>query len=120
MMKNILAIFALAAVASSAIVPQPKALSCEECIAEMHGIDRLVKAEALAIEGFLKTEYCPTLDESHLEQCQADLTVAYVEMLFMISHHYFNDGAIHICEAAGICDVKSQLLGNGKQPRPYT
>ena len=50
MMNNIFAIFTLAAVASSAIVPQPRALSCEECIAEMHGIDRLVKAEALAIE----------------------------------------------------------------------
>ena len=48
MMKNILVICALAAVASSAIVP--RFLSCDECIAEMHQIDRLVKAEALAIE----------------------------------------------------------------------
>jgi len=119
-MKIIFATLPLAAVASSASLSQPRAISCEECIAEMHQIDRLVKAEALQIEGFLKREYCPTLDESHLEQCQSDLTVAYVEMLFMISHHYFNDGAIHVCEAAGICDVRSQLLANAKQPRPYT
>merc|ERR1712209_228453 len=119
-MKIIFATLVLAAVAYSASLSQPRAISCEECIAEMHQIDRLVKAEALQIEGFLKREYCPTLDESHLEQCQSDLTVAYVEMLFMISHHYFNDGAIHVCEAAGICDVRSQLLANAKQPRPYT
>merc|ERR1712133_262781 len=108
-MKIIFATLVLAAVAYSASLSQPRAISCEECIAEM-----------LQIDGFLKREYCPTLDESHLEQCQSDLTGAYVEMLFMISHHYFNDGAIHVCEAAGICNVRSQLLGNGKQPRPYT
>merc|ERR1712227_697846 len=91
-MKIIFATLVLAAVAYSASLSQPRAISCEECIAEMHQIDRLVKAEALQIEGFLKREYCPTLDESHLEQC----------------------------EAAGICDVRSQLLANAKQPRPYT
>ena len=63
-------------------------------------------------------EYCSTLDESHFEQCQRDLAGSYVEMLYMISHHYFNDGAIHVCEAAGICDVRSMLLGDIKEPRP--
>ena len=50
MMKIIFATLAFAAVAFSASLSQPRALNCEECIAEMHQIDRLVKAEALAIE----------------------------------------------------------------------
>ena len=49
-MKIIFATLALAAVAYSASLSQPRAISCEECIAEMHQIDRLVKAEALQIE----------------------------------------------------------------------
>ena len=101
----------------------------------MHSVDMLVKLGAEAIEvqennhktisniflyfqEFLKVEYCGMMDEEHFEQCQQDLAGSYVEMLYMISHHYFNDGAIHVCEAAGICDVRSQLIGNGKEPRP--
>ena len=49
-MKIIFATLVLAAVAYSASLSQPRAISCEECIAEMHQIDRLVKAEALQIE----------------------------------------------------------------------
>ena len=50
MMKIIFGTLAFAAVAFSASLSQPRAINCEECIAEMHQIDRLVKAEALAIE----------------------------------------------------------------------
>ena len=50
MMKIIFGTLAFAAVAFSASLSQPRAINCEECIAEMHQIDRLVKAEALQIE----------------------------------------------------------------------
>merc|ERR1712012_673893 len=118
MLKFLTLSLAVVAMASSAIVPRQ--LSCEECIKEMHSIDMFVKLGAEAIEEFLKVNYCGMMDEEHFEQCQQDLAGSYVEMLYMISHHYFNDGAIHVCEAAGICDVRSQLIGNGKEPRPYT
>jgi len=116
MLKFLTLSLAMVAMASSAIVPRQ--LSCEECIKEMHSIDMFVKLGAEAIEEFLKVNYCGMMDEEHFEQCQQDLAGSYVEMLYMISHHYFNDGAIHVCEAAGICDVRSQLIGNGKEPRP--
>merc|ERR1712026_531677 len=51
------------------------------------------------------------------EQCENEMVGNYVQALFMVVQHYFVDGAAHICQAAGICDVKGLWE---PQPRPYT
>ena len=71
---------------------------------------------------FLKVEYCPAAaaEDEHLtiERCSQDLADAYPIMLDLVIQHFFNDGALHICQVAGVCDVRSELLANHKQPRP--
>ena len=60
----------------------------------------------LLLQGFLKENYCPTLDgEENVQMCMKNLTEFYVEMLWMIVEHFFVDGAQHICQAWGFCDV---------------
>merc|ERR1712012_1423582 len=80
----------LVALASAAQLPQTR-FSCQECIDEMHHLGGLVRQGAPAMMGFLKEEYCPTL-EGHEEQCQQDLVKGYVQMLNMVVQHYFVDG----------------------------
>ena len=80
----------------------------------MHHLGGLVRQGAPAMMGFLKEEYCPTL-EGHEEQCQQDLVKGYVQMLNMVVQHYFVDGAQHICSAWNVCHADSVLR---KDPRP--
>ena len=71
---------------------------------------------------FLKVEYCPAAaaEDEHLtiERCSQDLADAYSIMLDLVIQHFFNDGALHICQVAGVCDVRTQLRAILKQPRP--
>ena len=57
---------------------------------------------------FLKVEYCPAAaaEDEHLtiERCSQDLADAYPIMLDLVIQHFFNDGALHICQVAGVCD----------------
>ena len=139
MFKSIGVIFSLVAVASSGlVVPQPR-IACNECVMEMHNIAAVISQFAGDIEvtefntqnilkywkifqEFLKVEYCPAAaaEDEHLtiERCSQDLADAYPIMLDMVIQHFFNDGALHICQVAGVCDVRSELLANHKQPRP--
>merc|ERR1712107_833521 len=109
------------AVASSGLVlPQPK-ISCDECTREMHALAAVIRQFAPEMEEFLKAEYCPAAaaEDEHLtvERCTQDLADSYPTMLQLVVQHFFNDGALHICQVAGVCDVRSQLLANPKQPR---
>merc|ERR1712141_365574 len=91
-----------------------QALNCNECINEMHGINMIIKHGAPEIMGFLKENYCPTLDgEENVQMCLSNRTEFYVEMLWMIVEHFFVDGAQHICQAWGFCDVAMDTF-------PYT
>ena len=112
MMKTV-SLAVLVALASAAQLPQTR-FSCQECIDEMHHLGGLVRQGAPAMMGFLKEEYCPTL-EGHEEQCQQDLVKGYVQMLNMVVQHYFVDGAQHICSAWNVCHADSVLR---KDPRP--
>ena len=115
-MLKTLSLGLLLALASAAHLPEVRDFTCQECIDEMHHLGGLVKGGANDMMGFLKEEYCPTL-EGHEEQCQQDLVMGYVQMLEMVVHHFFMDGAIHICTAWNICHADSVLR---KDPRPYT
>jgi hypothetical protein len=79
--------------------------SCEECVFEMHNLERLIKAGAHDIREYLIANYCPTLDEEigHHIQCEEDLTKYYIGMLDMVVRHWFVDGAVHVCMTMGIC-----------------
>ena len=65
----------------------------------------------------MTSNYCPTLAEDHIEQCQAHLATSYPDMLMMIVNHFFVDGAQHICMAMGVCDPAREELML-KEPRP--
>ena len=58
------------------------------------------------IAGYLTDNYCPTLPEDS-EACQHDLPRHYVEMLTAVVDHYFVEGALHICEAWGVCHARA-------------
>merc|ERR1711894_817057 len=98
MMKLVALVFCLASLTQAA--PEPR-IACEECMAEMHVLGRIVKMSAAEIEEYLNDNY--------------------VAMLQMIVNHFFVDGAGHICLAWGVCQPKevAALIGN-KQPRPFT
>ena len=113
-MLKTLSLGLLLALASAAHLPEVRDFTCQECIDEMHHLGGLVKGGANDIMGFLKEEYCPTL-EGHEEQCQQDLVKGYVQMLNMVVQHYFVDGAQHICSAWNVCHADSVLR---KDPRP--
>ena len=139
MLKSIAFIINLVALASSGlVVPKPR-IACDECVMEMHNIAAVISQFAGDIEvtefntqnilkywkifqEFLKVEYCPAAaaEDEHLtiERCSQDLADAYPIMLDLVIQHFFNDGAIHICQVAGVCDVRTQLLAVLKQPRP--
>ena len=81
-----------------------------------------IKNLSHVFQEYLKAEYCPiaAAEDEHLtvERCTQDLADAYPVMLNMVIQHFFNDGALHICQVAGVCDVRQQLLASHKQPRP--
>ena len=114
MMKIAAIVLAVATLTSS--IPQTKFLNCGECIFEMQHLSYLIKQEANLFEAYLTDNYCPGLGE-FAEQCENEMVGNYVQALFMVVQHYFVDGAAHICQAAGICDVKGLWE---PQPRPYT
>merc|ERR1711976_999101 len=118
MMKiSIFALLATVCVAVTGSEAEPSTrINCQECVDEMHHLGGLIRQGAPLIENFLKGNYCPTLD-GHVEQCQEDLAHNYVGMLFMIIQHYFVDGAVHICQAWGVCDVETMIEN---EPRRYT
>ena len=65
----------------------------------------------------MTANYCPTLEEDHVQQCEEHLANSYPDMLMMIVNHFFVDGAQHICMAMGVCDPIKDVLIN-KEPRP--
>ena len=115
MMKIAAIVLAVATLTSS--IPQTKFLNCGECIFEMQHLSYLIKQEANLFEAYLTDNYCPGLGE-FAEQCENEMVGHYTQALFMVVQHYFVDGAAHICQAAGICDVKG--VQELKEPRPYT
>ena len=73
------------------------------------------------IAEYLKDNFCPTVQD--VEECEQHLINYYVHQLvslfvvifitFISSYkfqgaivqHFFVDGAVHVCQTAGICDV---------------
>ena len=100
-------VFALLFLAVACLAsPDPRQITCDECVEEMHRMSFIVKLKAREIEQYLTANYCPTLPEdSHA--CDHDLPLHYVEMLYAVVEHYFVDGAIHICQAWGVCHARS-------------
>merc|ERR1712142_358050 len=100
-------VFALLFLAAACLAsPDPRQMLCEECIEEMHRLNWLVKLHAREIEQYLTANYCPTLPEDN-HACDHDLPLHYVEMLYAVVEHYFVDGAVHICQAWGVCHARS-------------
>jgi len=94
-----LSLFFLGALAS-----EDTRFSCNECVREMHNLGRLIYDGAPHIEEYLKDAYCPTIDVDQ-EMCREDLTAGYAYMLFAVVNHFFVDGALHVCQTGGVCDV---------------
>merc|ERR1712059_201565 len=92
---------------STLAAPDTRALTCSECVAEMHKLRGIIRLAAKDIEAYLIENYCPTLpDDSHA--CEHDIALHYVQMLYTIIDHFFVDGAVHICETMGACEVRDR------------
>merc|ERR1712198_194395 len=98
------AVLLLSVLASALAAPETRFL-CSECVDEMHNLGFLVKAGSRDIRDYLAANYCPTVEESQQEFCIEKLARYYIGMLDAIVHHYFMDGAVHICQTMGVCDA---------------
>merc|ERR1712055_893120 len=79
------AVLLLSVLASAFAAPETRFL-CSECVDEMHNLGFIVRAGAHDIRDYLAARY-------------------YIGMLDAIVHHYFMDGAVHICQTMGVCDA---------------
>merc|ERR1712110_1317004 len=70
------AVLLLSVLASAFAAPDTRFL-CSECVDEMHNLGFLVRAGAHDIRDYLAA----------------------------IVHHYFMDGAVHVCQTMGVCDA---------------
>merc|ERR1712119_144023 len=86
--------------------PGPR-FTCEECVHEMRELAFMIKFVAKDIQDYLTANYCPTLPEDD-HACEHDLAHHYIGMLYSVVTHFFVDGAVHVCQTAGICDAANQ------------
>merc|ERR1712145_1341 len=119
MLKLFVATFVFFALADAIHVQPELRINCNECIHEMQQLGHLVHGGAADITAFLQENYCPTV-EGDIGRCKENIAAQYPHMLEMVVNHYFVDGAIHICEAWGVCMPKNLAELIGKEPRPYT
>merc|ERR1712223_802217 len=109
-MLRCVALLVVAGVAVTSAEPETQAaISCQECIDEMHKLAYIIKGSAADIEEYLKGAYCPTLAAEEQDFCVEHLANNYVAMLFMIINHFFVDGAQHICLAWGVCHPRQDM-----------
>merc|ERR1712215_108529 len=78
-------------------------MTCNECVEEMHHLGRHMHEGAPFIAEYLKDNFCPTVQD--VEECEEHLVRYYVHQLGAIVQHFFVDGALHVCQTAGTCDV---------------
>merc|ERR1712168_640761 len=90
------AVLLLSVLASALAAPETRFL-CSECVDEMHNLGFLVRAGAHDIRDYLAANYCPTVEANQQDFCVEKLARYYIGMLDAIVHHYFMDGAVHIC-----------------------
>merc|ERR1712107_927202 len=90
--------------ASAFAAPDTRFL-CSECVDEMHNLGFLVRAGAHDIRDYLAANYCPTVEANQQDFCIEKLARYYIGMLDAIVHHYFMDGAVHVCQTMGVCDA---------------
>merc|ERR1712116_51963 len=98
------AVLLLSVLASAFAAPDTRFL-CSECVDEMHNLGFLVRAGAHDIRDYLAANYCPTLEANQQDFCIEKLARYYIGMLDAIVHHYFMDGAVHVCQTMGVCDA---------------
>merc|ERR1712080_392426 len=98
------AVLLLPVLASALAAPETRFL-CSECVDEMHNLGFLVKMGARDIRDYLAANYCPTVESSQQDFCVEKLARYYIGMLDAIVHHYFMDGAVHVCQTMGVCDA---------------
>merc|ERR1739844_678228 len=98
------AVLLLSVLASAFAAPETRFL-CSECVDEMHNLGFLVRAGAHDIRDYLAANYCPTVEANQQEFCVEKLARYYIGMLDAIVHHYFMDGAVHVCQTMGVCDA---------------
>merc|ERR1712060_61029 len=103
-MGTMKAVLLLSVLASAFAAPDTRFL-CSECVDEMHNLGFLVRAGAHDIRDYLAANYCPTVEEGQQDFCVEKLARYYIGMLDKIVHHYFMDGAVHVCQTMGICDA---------------
>merc|ERR1719187_754550 len=100
-MKTVILLSVMLALVYAA--PPDTRFSCYECVDEMHHLGWLVRAGARPIHDYLAANYCPTTNDE--EFCRDRLGWYYIGMLNAIVNHFFVDGAVHICQTMGTCDV---------------
>merc|ERR1712226_1002398 len=86
--------------------PEPR-FKCSECVEEMHNLGFLIKAVGRDIRDYLSLNFCPVYVDNE-DFCVEYLARYYVGMLDAIIHHYFMDGANHICQTMGVCEAMAR------------
>merc|ERR1712179_491613 len=98
------AVFLLSLLAASTLAAPESRMACSECVREMRHLGGLVKEGAHEIHDYLVRNYCPSVHDE--EFCVDQLSKYYIGMLYAVATHYFVDGAVHICQTMGTCDVR--------------
>merc|ERR1712200_2621 len=106
-MGTMKAVLILSALASAFAAPDTRFL-CSECVDEMHNLGFLVRAGAHDIRDYLAANYCPTVEANQQDFCIEKLARYYIGMGDKIVHHYFMDGAVHVCQTMGVCDAMAR------------
>merc|ERR1712012_663183 len=114
MMRLVVTLVACMAVVRAA--PEAGAMiGCDECVHEMRKMGDIIRHHAPGIEERVRQNYCPSLGEELLQDCEEHLAHSYLAMLNMIVQHFFVDGAQHICQAWGACHPYKAV-----KPREFT
>merc|ERR1711915_848762 len=116
-MLKLLVTSCVLALASARHVQPELRIECNECIHEMQSLGRLVHGGANDIGAYLAENYCPTID-GDLAVCKENIAGRYPAMLELVVNHYFVDGAIHICEAWGVCMPNMLLSFSARSQDP--
>merc|ERR1712241_1051453 len=98
---------AIGSISAFSIANPKEEFTCEECVTEIRKFGRNVIQNGEFIGEYLRTHWCPTQNDPN---CHNNIELEYPKMLDIVVLHFFMDGAIQMCQAEGICDVKSVLV----------
>merc|ERR1711887_169109 len=111
-------VFALLFLAAACLAsPDPRQMTCDECVEEMHRMSFIVKLKAREIEQYLTANYCPTLPEYvvYLQQqwctdprCHDAVATHFPSMHAMAMEQFW--------DATATCNQYAQVCGATKPP----